>query len=93
MGWVTESENQEDVENILNQQNEGVRAISFSTESMMEKTDNDESSRKIRKPEDENNLLGEEPSLAEDQEFLFQEETSSESSSIVKGIIGVLYKG
>lgn len=94
---MAESEKQEDAENIPDQEDEGVRVTSFSAESVkesMETTDEDESSRKIQKPNDGNKLSEEQPSRAEDQDFVSeQDETSSESTGIVKGIIGVLYKG
>lgn len=83
---MAESKKQEEVENFPNQQDEGVnvRVSGFSTESV----------KKIQKPNDVNKLSEEEPSPAEDQDFgSVQEEPSSESSGLVKGLIGVLYKG
>lgn len=82
------------MENFLKQQDEGVnvRVIASCTESgkdSKEKTDEDESSGKIQKPNNGNELLEEEPSPAEDQD----EVMCSESPGLVKGIIGVLYKG
>ncbi|KAB5543163.1 hypothetical protein PHYPO_G00076050 [Pangasianodon hypophthalmus] len=98
--WMAESKKQEEVENFPNQQDEGVniRVVGFSSEpgkESMEKTDEDESSRKIQKPNDGNKLSEEEiRSPSEDQDFVSeQEETCSESSGLVKGIISVLYKG
>ncbi|KAK3521581.1 hypothetical protein QTP70_014773 [Hemibagrus guttatus] len=90
-GWVAESKKQNEVENSQNQQDFNVRVDGFSTGSgkeSMEKTDEDESSGKVQKPNNGNKLSVEEASPAEDQE-----ETCSESSGLVKGIIGVLYKG
>lgn len=96
---MVDSKKQEEVENFLNQQDEGInlRVVGFSTESRkasMEKTDEDEPMRKIQKPNDGNKVSEEEPSPPEDQSFVSeQEETCSESSGLVKGIIGALYKG
>ncbi|XP_058267742.1 EH domain-binding protein 1-like protein 1 isoform X10 [Hemibagrus wyckioides] len=90
-GWVAESKKQKEVENSQNQQDFNVRVEDFSAESRketMEKTDEDESSGKVQKPDNGNKLSVEEASPAEDQE-----ETCSETSGLVKGIIGVLYKG
>lgn len=96
MGWVAKSEKQGDMQNIPNNQDEGVRVSTESVKDSMVKTDNNESSRNIRKPKDGNISLEEELSPAEDQDQdqdSCLEETSSESSGLVKGIIGVLYKG
>ncbi|XP_053542556.1 uncharacterized protein ehbp1l1b isoform X6 [Ictalurus punctatus] len=97
IGWVAESKKQDEVGNFPNKQGVDVGVIGFTTESgkeSMEKTDEDKSSRKIQKPNDGNKFSEEEQSPAEDQDFVSeQEETCSESSGLVKGIIGVLYKG
>lgn len=94
---MDESKKQDEVGNFPNKQGVDVGVIGFTTESgkeSMEKTDEDKSSRKIQKPNDGNKFSEEEQSPAEDQDFVSeQEETCSESSGLVKGIIGVLYKG
>lgn len=87
------------MENFLNQQDEEInpRIVSFSTESQKESTeklDEDEPMRKIQKPNDGNKVSEEEPSPPEDQGFVSEkEETCSDPSGLVKGIIGAFYKG
>lgn len=88
---MAESKKQKEVENSQNQQDFNVRVEDFSAESRketMEKTDEDELSGKVQKPDNGNKLSVEEASPAE-----YKEETCAETSGFVKGIIGVLYKG
>lgn len=76
-------------ENVSNQQDEGV-----SGKDLMKNIDEEEFSGKIQNSNDGNKLTEDEPLPAEDQDFVSeQEETCAESSGLVKGIIGVLYKG
>lgn len=82
------AENTEE-ENVPNQRDEGV-----SGKDLMKNIDEEEFSGKIQNSNDGNKLTEDEPLSAEDQDFESeQEETCAESSSLMKGIIGVLYKG
>ncbi|XP_060764480.1 uncharacterized protein ehbp1l1b isoform X4 [Neoarius graeffei] len=99
IGWMVDSKKQEEMENFLNQQDEEInpRIVGFSTESRKESTeklDEDEPMRKIQKPNDGNKVSEEEPSPPEDQGFVSEkEETCSDPSGLMKGIIGAFYKG
>ncbi|XP_046716758.1 EH domain-binding protein 1-like protein 1 isoform X10 [Silurus meridionalis] len=88
LGHVCESRKQDEVENVHSPHVEGVKVggVSFSSGSGTEwrETDEDESCRKNYG----NKASEEEASPAE-----CQEKTGLESSGLVKGIIGVLYKG
>ncbi|KAI5614369.1 EH domain-binding protein 1-like protein 1 isoform X11 [Silurus asotus] len=88
LGHVCESRKQDEVENVHSPRVEGVKVggVSFSSGSGTEwrETDEDESCRKNYG----NKASEEEASPAE-----CQEKTGLESSGLVKGIIGVLYKG
>ncbi|TTW73461.1 EH domain-binding protein 1-like protein 1 [Bagarius yarrelli] len=76
----------EDDEEPREEPHEGVD-VKVEGKQLIEQWGEDESRRKVQEPDDENKVLAGEASPSADQD-----ETSSETSGLVKGIIGVLYK-